>query len=114
MAESRFADLSCHIEPTGVISFSVTSVSSDDDTVTASATTDTRGNIVKGSWSHDDKEGTELSVSFPDGAIGGRNAPKKPEDAEGLREARGDFLMRKVDDLRKSGDCRKLKSLSFF
>jgi hypothetical protein len=62
--------------------------------------------MVKGSWSHDNERGTELSISFPDGKIGGRDAPKNPESAEGIRDATGSMLVKKI------GDCRKLANLA--
>ena len=99
-----WADLSCHATPTGGVAFTASN-KTDIQTITASATEDKHGNIAKGSWVIEDQQGTVISVSLPDGAVGGRMAATG-EANEPARENAGDLLMRTLNACKKGLDLR--------
>lgn len=100
-----WADLSCHATPAGAVSFDASN-KRDTDTVTASATEDAHGNITTGRWTIEDQQGTDISVSLPDGVVSGRTALTDPEMAETIRDNAGELLLRTANICRQGLDLR--------
>ena len=108
MATTKYSDISCHVEPNGIVKFNEALVT-DEYSIKATAETDRYGNMIKGEWTHTENDkGVALSVTFPDGKISGRNVPASQDLQEGLRTDRGDLLERKILD------CKKASNLKLF
>jgi hypothetical protein len=105
VGNGSWAELSCHATPDGAVSFTASN-KKGERSVTASATEDAHGNITTGNWLVTDDQGTVLSVSLPDGAVGGRTAPTDQEAAESARENAGQLLTRTADACKRGLDLR--------